>query len=59
MKYKIICNDPKYVDKNYKGLDFVAVAYTDDDTLANRYMSNSMTTGGKPLFEVEEIEEQA
>lgn len=51
-KYKIVCNEPKWVDKNYKGVDFVAVGYTDDESIAEDFRNNGLHSGDTPLFDV-------
>lgn len=56
-KYKITCNNLKWVESQRDELDFKAVAYTDSEDVANKYKSNTLHTGGKPMFEVEEIKE--
>ena len=35
-KYKITCNNPKWVDDHYDELEFKAVAFTDDEYLAQK-----------------------
>ena len=55
--YKITCKDVTFLrSKNYRNAEFKAVAYTDDEEIANDFRNNSLTSGGEPLFEVEEAE---
>lgn len=55
-RYKIICNDPNWVRAIYDGLEFKAVAYTEDAEKAEKYRSSAFASGGTPLYEVEEVE---
>ena len=55
-KYKITCNNPKWVDDHYDELEFKAVAFTDDEYLAQKYSTSGLHTGETPLFEVEEVQ---
>lgn len=57
--YKINCNNISYLKSNdYNGAKFKAVAYTDNEEIANEFAHNGLSTGGTPLFEVEEVEDQ-
>lgn len=56
-KYKITCIDPNWVGSSYDGLEFKAVAYTDDYAKAVKYMHDGFHKGGIPLFTVEEVQE--
>lgn len=56
--YKITCNNVSYLKaNNYGGAEFKGVAYTDSEEIANEFAHNGLSTGGTPLFEVEEVTE--
>lgn len=61
-KYKITCTDMNYIGRTcignkYRGVEFQAVAYTDDEDFVNQIQSDGFHHGGVPIFQVEEVEE--
>lgn len=56
-KYKITCNNPEFVGKRYHGLNFVAIAETEDDVIAREFQNRTLTTNGVPMFIVETVDD--
>lgn len=65
MKYKIICNDLKYLGThldaygNHRGATFECFAYTEDEKVANEFKALRYHRGdGILAFEVHEVTEE-
>ena len=61
-KYKIVCNDVDFLGRStigneYHGATFEGVAYTDSAAVANRFRNEGWHHGGKPIFEVYEVDD--